>query len=345
MDKKKVAILGATGAVGQRFIQLLDKHPWFEITGLAASERNVGKKYKDTKKWRLDTQLPEEIGEYEILPMDPKKIDADLVFSALPADVAGEIETNFAKEGIAVSSNASANRMEKDIPLIIPEVNKEHLYLIDLQKEKRGWEGFIITNPNCSVIGLVVTLKPLMKFCMKEVRVATMQAVSGAGFDGVSSMDILDNVIPYIKNEEEKMETETLKLLGTIDNDGIKPATIKVSASCHRVCVIDGHTESIWVKTDQKIDAEDVKKAFLTFDPQLKDLPSEPKKVIFLHDREDRPQARLDRNIGRGMTVSVGRVRNDFDGIKYIALSHNTIRGAAGASILNGELLVREGYV
>ncbi|HIH78477.1 MAG TPA: aspartate-semialdehyde dehydrogenase [Halobacteria archaeon] len=342
---KKVAILGATGAVGQRFIQLLDNHPWFEITGLAASERNVGKTYKDTKKWRLDTQLPEEIGEYEILPMDPKKIDADLVFSALPSDVAGEIEANFAKEGVAVSSNASANRMKEDVPLIIPEVNRDHISLIDIQKEKRGWDGFIITNPNCSTIGLVLSLKPLTKFGIEEVRVATMQAVSGAGFDGVSSMDILDNVIPYIKGEEEKMETETLKLLGNMDKDRVKPASIKVSAGCHRIGVIDGHTESIWVSTNQKIDAKDAKNAFLMFDPQLKDLPSEPEKVIFLHERDDRPQTRLDRNIGRGMTVSVGRVRDDFDGIKYIALSHNTIRGAAGAAILNGELLAREGYI
>lgn len=342
---KKVAILGATGAVGQRFIQLLDNHPWFEITGLAASERNVGKTYKDTKKWRLDTQLPEEIGEYEILPMDPKKIDADLVFSALPSDVAGEIEANFAKEGFAVSSNASANRMKEDVPLIIPEVNRDHVSLIDIQKENRGWDGFIITNPNCSTIGLVLSLKPLTKFGIEEVRVATMQAVSGAGFDGVSSMDILDNVIPYIKSEEEKMETETLKLLGNMDKDRVKPASIKVSASCHRIGVIDGHIESVWVKTGQKIDAKDAKNAFLTFDPQLRDLPSEPDKVIFLHDKEDRPQTRLDRNIGRGMTVSVGRVRNDFEGIKYISLSHNTIRGAAGAAILNGELLAKQGYI
>lgn len=342
---KKVAILGATGAVGQRFIQLLEKHPWFEITGLAASERNVGKKYKDTKKWKLDTQLPEEIGEYEVLPMDPKKIDADLVFSALPADFAGDIESNFAKDGFAVSSNASANRMKEDIPLIIPEVNKEHLSLIGVQKEKRGWEGFIITNPNCSTIGLVITLKPLMKFGLEEVRVATMQAVSGAGYDGVSSMDILDNVIPHIKSEEEKMEEEALKLLGTFKDNSISFASIRVSASCHRIGVIDGHTEAVWVKTVQKIDAEDAKKAFLTFDPQLKDLPSEPEKVILVHEMEDRPQPRLDRNIGKGMTVSVGRIRNDFDGIKYITLSHNTIRGAAGAAILNGELLARQGYI
>jgi len=342
---KKVAILGATGAVGQRFIQLLDKHPWFEITGLAASERNVGKKYKDTKKWRLDTQLPEEIGEYEILPMDPKKIDADLVFSALPSDIAGEIEANFAKEGFAVSSNASANRMKEDVPLIIPEVNKEHLALINVQKDKRGWDGFIITNPNCSTIGLVLSLKPLTKFGLREIRVATMQAVSGAGFDGISSMDILDNVIPYIKSEEEKMEKETLKLLGNIEDNKVNPASMKVSASCHRIGVIDGHIESIWVKTDQEIDANDAKNAFITFDPQLKGLPSEPEKVIFLHEREDRPQTRLDRNIGKGMTVSVGRVRNDFDGIKYVSLSHNTIRGAAGAAILNGELLAEQGYI
>jgi aspartate semialdehyde dehydrogenase (EC 1.2.1.11) len=343
--RKKVAILGATGAVGQRFVQLLENHPWFEIECLAASERSVGKKYKDARPWRLDTEIPKDLAEKEVLPMDPREIEADLVFSALPADLAGKIESDFAKGGFALSSNASANRMKEDVPLIIPEVNKEHLGLIDVQRKKRGWTGFIITNPNCSTIAMVPTFKPLMKFDIEEIRVSTMQAVSGAGYEGVSSMSILDNVVPYIGGEEEKMETEPLKMLGEFDGEKIKNAKIKISASCHRVPVIDGHLEAIWIRTKEKISAEDVKREFLSFDPGLRDLPSEPEKVIYLHDDEDRPQTRLDRNMGRGMTISVGRVREDFDGIKYITLGHNTVRGAAGAAILNGELLVKKGFV
>lgn len=332
----KAGILGATGAVGQRFVEALANHPWFEITALAASERSAGKTYREAAGWRLDTAMPESVENIEVVPVDPKAVDADVVFSALPADLAFTVEPEFAKAGFAVASNASSYRMEKDIPLVIPEVNPEHLGLIEVQQDSRGWDGYIITNPNCSTIVMTVTLKPLMKFGLETVQVATMQAISGAGFSGVSAMAIYDNVIPYIGSEETKMETETLKLLGKFNGSEIVPADMKVSASCHRVPVIDGHTEAIWAGMRDKPTPEEVREAFLKFDPKLGELPSEPRKALIVRDEVDRPQPRLDRNMGKGMSVSVGRIR---EGIRYIAMGHNTIRGAAGASVLNAELL------
>jgi len=332
----KAGILGATGAVGQRFVEALANHPWFEITALAASERSAGKTYREAAGWRLDTAMPESVENIEVVPVDPKAVDADVVFSALPADLALTVEPEFAKAGFAVASNASSYRMEKDIPLVIPEVNPEHLGLIEVQQDTRGWDGYIITNPNCSTIVMTVTLKPLMEFGLETVQVATMQAISGAGFSGVPAMAIYDNVIPYIGSEETKMETETLKLLGEFNGSEIVPADMKVSASCHRVPVIDGHTEAIWAGMRDKPTPEEVREAFLKFDPKLGELPSEPRKAIIVRDEVDRPQPRLDRNMGKGMSVSVGRIR---EGIRYIAMGHNTIRGAAGASVLNAELL------
>ncbi|AKB17155.1 MULTISPECIES: aspartate-semialdehyde dehydrogenase [unclassified Methanosarcina] len=332
----KAGILGATGAVGQRFVEALANHPWFEITALAASERSAGKTYREAAGWRLDTAMPESVENIEVVPVDPKAVDADVVFSALPADLALTVEPEFAKVGFAVASNASSYRMEKDIPLVIPEVNPEHLGLIEVQQDARGWDGYIITNPNCSTIVMTVTLKPLMKFGLETVQVATMQAISGAGFSGVSAMAICDNVIPYIGSEEKKMETETLKLLGEFNGSEIVPADMKVSASCHRVPVIDGHTEAIWAGMRDKPTPEEVREAFLKFDPKLGELPSEPRNALIVRDEIDRPQPRLDRNMGKGMSVSVGRIR---EGIRYIAMGHNTIRGAAGASVLNAELL------
>jgi len=332
----KAGILGATGAVGQRFVEALANHPWFEITSLAASERSAGKTYKEAAGWRLDTAMPESVEDIKVVPVDPKAVDADVVFSALPADLALTIEPEFAKAGFAVASNASSFRMEKDIPLVIPEVNPEHLGLIEVQQDTRGWDGYIITNPNCSTIIMTLTLKPLMQFGLETVQVATMQAISGAGFSGVAAMAIYDNVIPYIGSEEKKMETETLKLLGEFSGSEIVPADMRVSASCNRVPVIDGHTEAIWAGMRDKPTPEEVKEAFLKFDPKLGELPSEPKKALIVRDEIDRPQPRLDRNMGKGMSVSVGRIR---EGIRYIAMGHNTIRGAAGASVLNAELL------
>jgi aspartate-semialdehyde dehydrogenase len=332
----KAGILGATGAVGQRFVEALANHPWFEITALAASERSAGKTYKEAAGWRLDAAMPESVENLKVVPVDPKAVDADVVFSALPADLALTVEPEFAKAGFAVASNASSYRMEKDIPLVIPEVNPEHLGLLEVQQDARGWDGYIITNPNCSTIVMTLTLKPLMQFGLETIQVATMQAISGAGFSGVAAMAIYDNIIPYIGSEEKKMETETLKLLGEFNGSEIVPADMRVSASCHRVPVIDGHTEAIWAGMRDKPTPEEVRKAFLNFDPRLKELPSEPEKSLIVRDEIDRPQPRLDRNMGKGMSVSVGRIR---EGIRYIAMGHNTIRGAAGASVLNAELL------
>jgi aspartate-semialdehyde dehydrogenase len=336
----RAGILGATGAVGQRFVQALEDHPWFEITSLAASEKSAGKKYGKTANWRLESKMPDCVTDMEIVPVDPRKVDADVVFSALPSGFAKTVEAEFAKEGFAVASNASAYRMEKDVPLVVPEVNADHLGLIDVQQDKRGWDGYIVTNPNCSTIIMVPTLKPLMQFGLESVQVATMQAVSGAGYDGVASMAILDNVIPYIGGEEEKMETEPLKLLGEFNGSEVIPADIRISASCNRVPVMDGHTEAIWAKMTDNPTPDQVRQAFLDFRPNLGDLPTEPDQLLIVRDEQDRPQPRLDRNMGKGMSITVGRIR---EGIRYMAMGHNTVRGAAGASVLNAELLHKMG--
>ncbi|MDI6639883.1 MAG: aspartate-semialdehyde dehydrogenase [Methanocellales archaeon] len=336
----KVGVLGATGAVGQRFIQLLARHPWFALTCVTASERSVGKRYADAVNWRLETQLPDEIGELDVLPTAPDEVDAEIVFSALPASIAREGEPRFAEAGFVVASNASSYRMESDVPLMIPEVNPDHLGLIKIQRDNRNWDGCIITNPNCTTIVMALTLKPLMRFDIERVYVATMQAVSGAGYEGVTSMAILDNVIPYIKDEEEKVEGEAQKILGEFDGSKVKNADFSISASCHRVPVLDGHTEAIWVMMRENPTPEEVRDAFRTFRcDEVKGLPTAPEKPIIVHDAEDRPQPRLDRDAGHGMSVSVGRIR---DGIRYIAMGHNTIRGAAGASVLNAEFLVKK---
>jgi len=341
MKKYKVAVLGATGMVGQKFIQLLSEHPWFKLNSLAASEKRVGKTYSEEVNWVVSANIPDAAKDMEMLPLDPKKVDADIAFSALPSGVAREIEPAFAENGFVVASNASAYRMVEDVPLMIPEVNPDHLGLIDVQKKKRGWDGFIVTNPNCTTIMFVVTLKPIFEFGLKDVKVATMQGLSGAGFPGVPSLAITDNIIPYIKGEEEKVEEEPLKLLGKFNGSKIEPAPIKVSASCHRVPVIDGHTEAVWAQFSRKIDVKDVIDAFNSF--ETLGLPTSPEKVIIVRDEEDRPQPRLDRDEGNGMSITVGRIRKDDDNsIKYITMGHNTVRGAAGASILNAELMVRE---
>lgn len=340
MSMYKVAILGATGMVGQRFVQFLSEHPWFKISALSASERRVGKFYGEEVRWLLSSQIPDEVRDLEMLPMKPEKIDADIVFSALPSDIAKQVEAEFAKAGFIVASNASAFRMEEDIPLVIPEVNADHLSLIDVQKKNREWDGFIVTNPNCTTIILTLSLKPLMELGLKSVKMASMQALSGAGYPGVASLDIVDNIIPFIKNEEEKVERETLKILGKLENRKVLPANIKISASCHRVPVVDGHTEAVFAEFRNEVEIEDVKNAFESLKPL--DLPSSPQRVIVVREEEDRPQPKLDRDEGNGMSIVIGRIRKDFDGIKYIVLGHNTIRGAAGASILNAELMVKE---
>jgi aspartate-semialdehyde dehydrogenase len=341
-----IGILGATGMVGQRFIQLLDKHPDFEITTLAASSRSAGKKYEDATTWYLDSAMPDSVKDIVVCETDPPAVsnDVDIFFSSLPAESAGIVEPKFA-ERFVVSSNASAMRMEKDVPLVVPEVNPEFLDLIEIQQKNRGWDGFIVTNPNCCAIPLSLSLKPIQdKYDIKRVYVSTMQAVSGAGYNGVPSMAIVDNLVPYIAEEEEKFEEESLHLLGTLDGSDVIPAKFGLTTSCHRVGVLNGHTEAVFVELDQNIDIDDIKNDMANFKslPQELDLHFAPKNPIIVKEEDNRPQPRMDRNNEDGMAVTVGRVRKDTafeNSFKYVLLGHNTIRGAAGASILNAELI------
>jgi len=343
----KVAILGATGMVGQKFIELLHGHPWFKVEALAASERSIGLKYGQLAKWRLPTAIPEDVRELEVLPVDTKAVgDVDIVYSALPPEDAGRAEEKFAEEGYMVFSNASSHRMDQDVPILNPEVNWEHSRMIDEQRKRRGWSGAIVTNPNCTAAILTLSLKPLKdEFGIGRVTVSTMQAVSGAGYPGVASLDITDNVIPFIKNEEEKVQGETQKILGY----PMKPAEFKISASCHRVNTTDGHVEAVFVETQKEAQPQAVAEVMAKFhgEPQRLGLPTAPKNPIVVRYEEDRPQPRLDRMEGKGMSVVVGRVRKDdaSGGIKYIVLGHNTVRGAAGCSILNSEYFRATGYI
>jgi aspartate-semialdehyde dehydrogenase len=346
MKRIKVAVLGATGMVGQRFLSLLEGHPYFELTDLAASHRSAGKRYREVVKWYLEAQMPDGVGEFVVKEIEPKAIDADIVFSALPAVIAKDIEPAFAKEGFIVASNASSFREEEDVPLLIPEINPDHLELIEIQRRNRKWDGCIITNPNCTTMALTLSLKPLYdRFGIERLFVVSMQALSGAGYSGVPAMSIIDNVIPFIKDEEEKVESESLKILGKLEGNAIREAEFKISASCNRVFTSDGHLESVFIDLAETPDVDDVKTAFKDFKgvPQELNLPTAPKNPIILKEEADRPQPRFDKMAGEGMAVTVGRVRKDsiFD-IKYSVLGHNTIRGAAGASILNAELFTRK---
>ena len=341
-----VGVLGATGMVGQRFIQLLDNHPDFEIKALAASSRSAGKRYEDATTWYLNEEMPESVKDIIVCETSPEAMDndVDIVFSSLPADFAATVEKDFAKDYV-VASNASAHRMKKNIPLVIPEVNPEYLDMIDAQQKENKWDGFIVTNPNCSTIALTLALKPIVdNFDVNSIRVSTMQAVSGAGYNGVPSMAIVDNLVPYIGGEEEKMESETLHLLGSYDGNAVTDADFKLSASCHRVPVIDGHTEAVFIELGEDFDIGDVKEKMQNFKglPQELNLFSAPQNPVVVKDESDRPQPRMDRNAGNGMAVTVGRLRKDqaFDNsFKYVLVGHNTIRGAAGASVLNAELI------
>jgi len=348
-SKYPIGILGATGMVGQRFIQLLENHPWFEVAWLAASDRSSGRKYGDAARWRLDTPLPDRIARMTVSPAEPAGAPR-IIFAALDADIAREMEPRFAAAGCAVVSNSSAFRMHANVPLVIPEVNPEHLHLIEEQPWRKESGGYMVTNPNCSAIGLVMALKPLEeRFGLEQIFVATMQAVSGAGYPGVPSMDILGNVVPYIKSEEEKMEAETLKLLGRLAEHAVEPLAARMTAHCNRVAVEDGHTESVSIKLGNKlgrpVTREDMLAAWAEFQPLAGlNLPMAPEQPVEWAPQDDRPQPRLDRNRGRGMGVTVGRLRPcgllDW---KFTVLSHNTIRGAAGAAILNAELLASLG--
>ena len=344
-EKLPIGILGATGMVGQRFIQLLENHPWFEVAWLAASDRSSGKSYGEAAKWRLDTPLPDRIARMTVQPAEPTG-SPKIIFAALDAAIAREMEPAFANAGCAVVSNSSAYRMAPNVPLVIPEINADHLHLIEEQPSRAESGGYMVTNPNCSTIGLVMALKPIEeRFGIEQIFVTTMQAISGAGYPGVASMDILDNVIPYIGNEEEKMEEETLKLLGKLEGHTVKPLAARMSASCNRVAVIDGHTVSVSIKLRKPATHEELLAAWSEFRPLAgQGLPTAPDQPVQWAPQNDRPQPRLDRNRGNGMAVTVGRLRpcSVLDW-KFTVLSHNTIRGAAGAAILNAELLASLG--
>ena len=340
-DKIPVAVLGATGSVGQKFISLLSNHPWFEVKMVAASEKSTGKKYKDAVNWILNEPIPESIGNLEVKNCEPDG-NISLAFSGLDSKVAGGVEDAFANAGYTVVSNSKNHRMDEYVPLLVPEINPEHLQVIKKQNYKNN--GCIITNPNCSVIGLVLALKPLLEnFGIESINVVTMQAISGAGYPGVSSLDIIDNVIPYIGGgEEEKVETEPNKIFGSFNGNGIKNLDIKISAQCNRVPVVDGHTECIQVKLKKKTSLTYIIECWNSFTGGLQEynLPTAPLKPVYYFAESNYPQPRLHRNIDKGMAVSVGRLREDkFFDFKFTILSHNTMRGAAGGALLCAELM------
>jgi aspartate-semialdehyde dehydrogenase len=349
MTKKlRVGILGATGMVGQRFVQLLENHPQFEISALAASDRSQGKTFAAACTWRLAGEIPDPVKSMPVQAPTPP-LDCDFVFSSLPGDIARETEAAFAEAGYPVISNSSAFRMDADVPLLIPEVNPEHLGLLEAQKARYPGSGFIVTNPNCSTIMLALALAPLhFNFGVKAVVATTMQAVSGAGYPGVASLDILDNVLPFIGGEEEKVEQETTKILGRLSGAEIEIAPMAVSAQCHRVNVSDGHFAAVRVNLERRAELSELIAALSSFTalPQQLGLRSAPTQPIIVRSEPDRPQPRLDRDAGDGMSISVGRVMPDnvFD-YRFVILSHNTIRGAAGAAILNAELLIAQGIL
>jgi aspartate-semialdehyde dehydrogenase len=344
-QKLEVGVLGATGMVGQQFVSRLARHPWFDVTWLAASERSEGKSYAAAAPWRLAAPMPAGCGALEVHACVPGR-GPKVVFSALDASAADHIEKAFAAAGHIVLSNARSFRMDPLVPLLIPEVNADHLCILKEQRAQKGWTGAIVTNPNCSTIVLATALAPLRQFNLRAVIVSTMQAVSGAGYPGVASLDILGNVIPFIGGEEEKIETETLKILGA--DGGRSPYDAVVSAHTNRVPVIDGHTMTVSVDLEEDPDVEEVLEAFQTFQgrPQELELPTAPKPAIVVRSEPNRPQPRLDVDLGDGMAVSVGRVRPcQVLSTKFVALGHNTVRGAAGASILNAELMKAEGLL
>jgi aspartate-semialdehyde dehydrogenase len=343
----EVGILGATGMVGQHFLKFLQGHPWFQIKWLGASDRSAGKKYRDAMTWHLSGGLPDSVADLVVDECKPGNAPR-LVFSAMDASVATEIERAFAEAGHIVVSNSRNHRMERDVPLLVPEINPDHLKLIPAQQRARGWKGQIVTNPNCSTVGLTMGLGPLKPFGIARVIVTTMQAISGAGYPGVASMDIMGNVVPFISGEEAKMEQETQKILGEFCGDHIEPLAAKVSAHCNRVPVVDGHTETVSVELSSKPSEADIHSAFRSFRsvPQERKLPSAPQTPVIYMEEANRPQPRKDAERERGMAAFVGRLRPcpvlDY---KFVVLSHNTIRGAAGAAVLNAELMHSEGML
>ena len=356
--KKRVAVIGVTGAVGQEFVQSLNSHPWFEITQIAASQRSSGKKYIDairdvdsgSIKWEVGGEVPEYIKDMQVLSVD--QIDTsklDLVFSAVESNAARDIETKFAKD-IPVISTSSAYRYEDDVPILIPGINDEHIELLEIQKKNRNWKGWVAPLPNCTTTGLAITMKPLHeKYSAKKILMTSMQAISGGGRSpGVSAMDVTDNIIPYIPKEEGKVRVETRKILGKLDNGKIKDADIKISCTCTRVPVIDGHTESVFVETEKEIAPDDAKKTVEEFSKNISvsSLPSAPKDYFVVHQDPTRPQPRMERNVGDGMTTTMGRLEKEelFDhGLKYVLFSHNKKMGSAKGAILLAEMLLEKG--
>jgi aspartate-semialdehyde dehydrogenase len=343
----EVGILGATGMVGQHFIKFLQGHPWFDLKWLGASDRSAGKKYRDAMHWNLAGSTPDTVAGLTVEECKPGNAPK-LLFSAMDAAIATEIERAFAQAGHVVVSNSRNHRMETDVPLLVPEINADHLKLVPGQQRARGWKGQIVTNPNCSTIVLTMGLAPLKQFGITKIVATTMQAISGAGYPGVPSMDILGNVIPFIGGEEEKMEQETQKIMGEFAGDHIEPLPAKMSAHCNRVAVVDGHTVTVSVEFSTKPLAADLRRAFDTFTalPQQRQLPSAPPRPVIYMEEANRPQPRKDAERERGMAAFVGRLRAcpvlDY---KFVAMGHNTIRGAAGAAVLNAELMQSEGML
>jgi len=348
MEKKiEVGVLGATGMVGQHFVKFLQNHPWFDLTWAGASDRSAGKKYAEATSWRLDGGMPSKVAGLDVQECKPGNAPK-LVFSATDASVATEIEQAFASAGHVVVSNSRNHRMDQDVPLLIPEINGEHLKLVTRQQKERGWPGLIVTNPNCSTIVLAMALAPMKQFGIERVVVTTMQAISGAGYPGVASMDINANVIPYIGGEEEKMQQETQKILGDFLGSAVQPLAAKVSAHCNRVPVVDGHMVAVSVEFQNRPSLADLRNAVETFTglPQRRSLPSAPSRPLIYMEQQDRPQPRRDAERENGMAVFVGRLRECpvFD-FKFLACGHNTVRGAAGAAVLNAELMQSEGLL
>lgn len=349
MKKIPVSVLGATGTVGQRFVQLLDHHPWFEVVTLTGSDRSVGKSYAEACHWVLTTPMPEWAQKMMLVETDPQQVQTPLAFSALPTQSAWEAEAQLAQSGVLVCSNASAYRMEPDVPILLPEVNADHLAILDYQRKQRGWTGGILTNSNCTCTGMTIALKALHDaFGVEKVFAVSLQAISGAGYPGVASLDIYDNILPYIAGEDEKVEQEPLKILGSFQQTRIEWADLVISAQTNRVPVTEGHTVCLSVKTRSPVSVEAAEQVMRDYQPPsvCQELPSTPRPVIRVLTEVDRPQPRLDRDYGQGMVTTVGRVRPDpiFD-LKFTVLSHNTVRGAAGGSIYNAELAVHLGYI
>jgi aspartate-semialdehyde dehydrogenase len=349
ISKIPVGILGATGAVGQRFVQLLEGHPWFRVAALAASERRVGQAYVEACRWMLDGDMPKGVRDLTLQAPTAEALACPLVFSALPSTVAGPIEEDLARAGVAVCSNVATHRLDPDVPLLLPEINPEHLALIPVQRQRRPWPGMLVTSANCASIPVALVLRPLDEaFAVRHVHVVTLQALSGAGYPGESALDIIDNVLPFISNEEPKLEREPRKMLGRLVGDRIEDAPFPISPQCNRVNVKDGHVACMSIALQRRAGVDEVAEVLRSYQGQVEglDLPSSPRPPIVVRTEPDRPQPRRDRDAGNGMAVTVGRIQPcPVNDIRLVALSHNTVRGAAGGAILNAELLVARGLL